>query len=97
MHSCTNDLRNKEVVNVCTGARLGYIIDVNFDVSNGRICSIVVPGECCGMLGMSRKDDVIIPWDNIEKIGDDLILVRLDSVGDCCQSRPKEKKRGLFF
>lgn len=97
MQSCTNDLRNKEVVNVCTGARLGYITDVNFDVENGKICSIVVPGEACGMLGLSRRDDVVIPWENIEKIGEDIILVRLDSLGDCCQNPPKDKKRGLFF
>ena len=97
MQSCTNDLRNKEVVNVCTGARLGYITDVNFDVESGRICSIVVPGECCGVLGLSRRDDIVIPWEKIEKIGEDIILVRLDSVDDCCQSHPKDKKRGLFF
>ena len=97
MQSCTNDLRNKEVVNVCSGARLGYITDVIFDVSNGRICAIVVPGENCGVFGLSRRDDIVIPWENIEKIGEDIILVRLDSVGDCCQSKAHDKKRGLFF
>lgn len=93
MNSCTNDLRNKEVVNVCDGAKLGYIVDVIFDVCDGRITAIVVPGESCGVLGLSHREDITIPWCNIEKIGEDIILVKLDA--PACPT-PPPKKKGLF-
>ena len=94
MNSCTNDLRNKEVVNVCNGARLGYIVDIIFDVSDGKITAIVVPGESCGVFGLSHKEDITIPWCNIEKIGEDIILVRLLSCP--FPPPPPPKKKGLF-
>lgn len=72
------DLRCKEVINLCDGARLGYIGDVEVDVVCGRVVAVVVPGRCrlFGLLG--REEDYVIPWEAIEKIGDDIVLVRYD-------------------
>lgn len=72
------NLRCKEVINLCDGCRLGYVGDVEIDVLCGRVVAIVVPGRCrfFGLFG--REDDYIIPWESIEKIGDDIILVRYD-------------------
>lgn len=95
---CTTDLRDKEVINVCDGKRLGYISDVEFDVCEGRICAIVVPGEC-NILGFSKGEDIVIPWDKIERIGDDTILVKVPCMppaADCCPEERKKKKRGFF-
>ena len=97
MKSCSNDLRNKEVVNVCDGARLGFIVDVIFDVCDGKISAIVVPGEACGVLGLSHREDITIPWSSIEKIGEDIILVRVEHSGENCCPTPPPKKKGLFF
>ena len=38
------ELREKEIINICDGARLGCICDLEIDDSTGTICSIVVPG-----------------------------------------------------
>ena len=47
------ELREKEVINVCDGEKLGNVCDVDFDVKTGRICSLIIPGPCkvFGILG----------------------------------------------
>lgn len=95
---CTADLHDKEVINVCDGRRLGYVIDVEFDLCDGRICALIVPGEC-NMLGFGKGNDIVIPWDKIERIGEDTILVKMAELvfrDGCCQDDRKKKKRGLF-
>ena len=39
------ELRCKEVVNVVDGRKLGHIVDVVFDLANGCLLGLVVPGE----------------------------------------------------
>ena len=39
-----NELREKEIINICDGARLGRICDLELDDCTGLLCSIVVPG-----------------------------------------------------
>ena len=71
-------LKCKEVINVCDGCRLGFVSDVEVDCKCGRILAIIVPGPCklFGVLG--RHDDFVIPWENICRIGDDIILVNAE-------------------
>ncbi len=69
------DLRDRDVVNVNDGKRLGMISDIEIDVESGRIKAIVIPGGG-GFIGvLSRKHDLVIPWDHIIKVGIDTILV----------------------
>jgi YlmC/YmxH family sporulation protein len=69
------DLRCKEVININTGFRLGYVVDALFDVRTGQIVSLVAPGpfRLFGLFG--RGDDYVIPWECIKRIGDDIILI----------------------
>ena len=72
------DLRQKEVINVSDGTRLGFIYDVEINFEKGTIEAIIVPGQG-RFLGMFGKDnDYVIPWDNIIRIGDDIVLVELE-------------------
>ena len=73
-----SSLKCKEVVNICDGARLGFVTDVEVDIKNGRIVAIIVPGPCkfFGMIG--RRDDFVIPWNCIRQIGDDIILIEVE-------------------
>ena len=76
MPGCTIDeLKEKEVISVCDGRRLGYICDLTVDICNGCILSIIVPG-CNKFFSFKKPDMINIPWCNIEKIGDDTILVK---------------------
>ncbi|MBQ6540828.1 MAG: YlmC/YmxH family sporulation protein [Oscillospiraceae bacterium] len=84
------DLRYREVINVCTGCRLGFVSDVLINISGGCVVAIVVPGPCrfFGLFG--RECDFVIPWDCIKKFGDDIILVEVDKDA-CLERRPKKK------
>ena len=69
------DFRHKEVVNINDGKRLGYVQDVCADLETGIITSIIVPGASNKLLNIfSQANDIVIPWQNIKCIGDDLIL-----------------------
>lgn len=69
------DLKQKEVINAKDCKRLGFVCDVDFNIENGCILAIIVPGPgCfCGFLG--REKEYVIPFCDIKKIGEDIILV----------------------
>ncbi len=69
------DMKNKEVISIKDGCRIGCVNDVEVDMKCAKIISIIVYGrlKCLGLLG--REEDIIIKWENIEVIGNDTILV----------------------
>ena len=71
------DFKHKEVVNIKDGKRLGYVQDVCADLETGVITSIIVPGSNKFMNIFSSNNDIVIPWQNVKCIGDDLILVEI--------------------
>lgn len=89
------DMRNKEVINVKTGVRLGCVSDVEIDTKDAKLLAIVIYGRLrwCGLLG--REDDIIIKWDDIEIIGEDTILVKHNVGAKCKRRRFPELKRFL--
>ena len=74
-----SELRMKEVINICDGRRLGRPIDL---VLNDNACveALVVPGQY-SVKNMIKglREGIIIPWNRIRRIGDDVILVELDA------------------
>lgn len=75
-----SDFQMKDVINIVDGKRLGQISDLELNLWHGRIEAIVVPNSTrfFGLLGGGT--DVIIPWENIVKIGMDVILVKLEDI-----------------
>lgn len=74
----TSELWAKEVINVLDGRRLGAVEDVEVDLKQGRIESIVIPGRQ-GLFGIfNGTPDLVIHWEQIEKIGEDVILVKVE-------------------
>lgn len=69
------DLQNMEVINICDGKRLGCVCDVEIDRDSGCVKAIIVPGPCRFLGLFGHCDDYIIPWNEIEKMGEDIILV----------------------
>jgi YlmC/YmxH family sporulation protein len=86
-----NDLRQCEVVNACDGRRLGYVYDIELDLSCGKVCAIIVPGEC-KTFSFGFCENLRIPWECISKIGDDIILVSVSEYQKCPDERRKKKK-----
>jgi len=73
---CASDFKSKEVINILTGERLGYVCDLEIDECCGKILAIVVP--CKGrFLSFSKNDRLVISWECITKISCDVILVKL--------------------
>lgn len=74
-----SELRAKEVINICDGRRLGRPIDL---VLNEEACveALVVPGQySLKNLVKGLREGIVIPWNRIRRIGDDVILVELDA------------------
>jgi YlmC/YmxH family sporulation protein len=73
-----SEFQTKEVVNIMDGKRLGQISDLEIDLRNGRVDSIIVPGPSRVLGFFQSGNDYVIPWRNIVKIGKDVVLVRLE-------------------
>ena len=68
------DLKEREIINVYDGKKLGHVTDIVFNNETGIVRGIVVPGD----KKIFRKDeDIFIPIDKIKRIGNDVILVGL--------------------
>jgi YlmC/YmxH family sporulation protein len=85
------DLRDREVINICDGRRLGYVYDVEIDICCGKVVALVVPEERCGF-SFAHVTEIKIPWDKIERIGEDIILVTLAEH----EIKPEERKHKWF-
>ncbi len=74
----SSEFRNKEVINLSDGRRLGFVNDVEINFDEGRIEGIVIPtgSKLFGIIG--NENELLIPWDKIKKIGEDIILVDVD-------------------
>ncbi len=86
----TADLRKKEIINLCDGARLGCATDFEFDRCSSVITGLILKKEN-GFFGLCESERVIIPWCRVECIGDDTILVRFqsDELASLCKKRRK--------
>lgn len=69
-----SDLQSKNVVNIVDGRNIGNIIDVKIS-DNGYVIGLIVEPNR-KFISFSRGDDVEISWKNIERIGEDVILVK---------------------
>ncbi len=74
------DLRQKEVINITDGKRLGFVKDVEFSLETGRIVSLILPGRWSFFRLFGRIEEMVIPWKDIKKIGEDIVLV---DIKDC--------------
>ena len=84
-----SELRLRDVINTYDGKRLGTIKDIDFDLEQGKIKSLILPGNNGSFFSLfARSDEVVVPWENIMKIGVDVILV---SVGPVIQPNKTEK------
>lgn len=72
-----SDLQDKDVINVVDGKKVGNIIDVALENSTGKMESLIVEKSKFFISMFSNKDEIEIRWEQIEKIGEDVILVKL--------------------
>ena len=73
------ELCEKEVVQLEQGVCLGRADDLAFDPATAHLQSLILLGRprLFGLLG--REENLTIPWQEIETIGTDAVLVQLPS------------------
>ena len=69
-------MQNKTVINLVDGKNIGNIIDLSIDEKGNTIGLIVEKHKFLISYFTSGKE-FSISWDQIEKIGEDVILVRV--------------------
>lgn len=80
-------LRSKEVIDMTTGMRLGYVDDIEIDTDTENVVSLIIFGRARGFGLMGRDSDIVIKCSDITLIGEDTILVRQRSEAVCTKSR----------
>ncbi len=71
------ELRQKEVINICTCASLGCVVDVEIDCQSGCVTALVVTGGGRFSSFWGHDCEIVIPWKCICQIGRDIILVEV--------------------
>lgn len=76
-HCTLGELQNLEVICMDSGKRLGAISEIELDIQCGRILAIRVPKKLDWnrLFTRGEKRYLRIRWENIERIGDDFIVI----------------------
>lgn len=71
-----SELQLKEVIIIDDGRRLGHISDLEIDPNNGKILAVIILAKekKGGIFG--KMDELIVYWNQIVRIGSDVILVK---------------------
>lgn len=90
------ELRRLEVISCSDGRKLGKILDIIFSANTGLIAGIVTPYPKQGFFG--RGQDLFIPWNCVQKLGQDVIIVDISALDDgqpvCGRGEGDKRKRG---
>ena len=73
-----SDLQKKDVVNVNDGKRIGSIIDIHIN-EEGSMDEIIIEKSAFLVSIFSSKNEISIKWEQIKKIGEDVILVDINA------------------
>ncbi|MGL4335655.1 MAG: YlmC/YmxH family sporulation protein [Turicibacter sp.] len=73
-----SDIEEKDVINVVSGERIGFVSSLKIDTSSGQIIAITVQ-PTVRFVSFFAKDEssVVVPWNQILKIGEDVIIVNV--------------------
>lgn len=72
-----SELQKKDIVNVNNGKRIGNIIDININ-NEGLMDEIIIEKSTLLFSMFSNKNEISIKWEQIKKIGEDVILVDIN-------------------
>ncbi len=82
-------LKEKEVVSIADGKRIGRIVDAEVDFAERRITAIILPHTGGRIAFFEKAEEWRIPWEMIERVGEDVILVKAVMMNE------KRGKRGF--
>ena len=73
-----SEIQNKDVINLNTGMKIGNIIDIKINSESGKIESLILERKKFSSI-FNSNDEIEIYWTQINKIGEDVIIVRLEN------------------
>jgi len=73
-----SDLQSKKIIDIVSGTNIGNIVDISISDSGQVDYFVIDHGKTIFSLG--REENTKIYWSQIHKIGEDVILVKKDSV-----------------
>ncbi|MBR5782616.1 MAG: YlmC/YmxH family sporulation protein [Clostridia bacterium] len=76
MNYTFRELRKKEIIDLCDGARLGFAEDLVIDGCGNILCVTVPPSGFHFPFG--KGECLQIPWKNIQRITTETIWVKLN-------------------
>ena len=88
-------LADKEVVNCRDGRIVGYVTDLKINTESGNVISVFIK-ESTGTFCFSKSSTLEIPFDCIDKIGDDIIIVNASFPLPAKKEKPKKEKKSFF-
>lgn len=69
-----SELQTKKIISITDGRNIGSIIDINI-LEDGTVESLVLE-SARSFFSLNKELDTQISWNNITKIGEDVILVK---------------------
>ncbi|CDD29491.1 uncharacterized protein BN654_00988 [Clostridium sp. CAG:433] len=69
-----SEIQNKDVINLNSGMKVGNIIDIKINSETGKIESLILEKKKFSSI-FNSNDEIEIYWTQINKIGEDVILV----------------------
>ncbi len=70
-----SELQRKDIVNIKDGKKVGKIIDVEFDPTNGYVIKFVIERAHFVKNLFSSSEELTIKFTQIKKLGEDVILI----------------------
>lgn len=86
------EMRRKEVISAVDGARIGYVDDILLETKSAKIVAFVIFGRNFFFGIFGKSEDFIIPWENIQLIGEDAVIVSCPP-----PAAVKKPRKWLFF
>ncbi|MBQ4101759.1 MAG: YlmC/YmxH family sporulation protein [Oscillospiraceae bacterium] len=75
MNGRFSELKRKWVIDRKGGSILGRVTDLEIDMARNRVVSVVAGQKKHWFLPFSVTEESVIPWQQIDVIGEDTILV----------------------
>ena len=87
-----SDLQERQIINISDGKCLGGIKDIEIDLEKGCIQALILPGNNSLLGLLQSRDEIVIPWHQVVRIGIDVVLVNASNLNGDRQKRQKRLK-----
>lgn len=89
MICCITELCRKDVIDVATGNRIGYVADVDVETCSGQVAALCVKKDC--LFSLKPPPPIKVSWCDIVVIGEETVLVK----NVCFPASPAKGKKGI--